>query len=160
MSTENMQELICRSQTHTHVADVNGQLSASLPNPYRQSIIYSECWGETNTGSLLVCCYSEVFHNSSPTIRSRFFFKKQKADTTPALHLLLIQLCWPLYLLSFNFLSSTSYLTAAYQSEVRDDCMRRLCLSARLIHGNGKVQTGAVGGQGFLLFSLLDAPFP
>lgn len=33
------------------------------------------------------------------------------------------------------------------------------CLSALVIHGNGKVQTGVVGGLGFLPFSLLDAFF-
>lgn len=33
------------------------------------------------------------------------------------------------------------------------------CLSALVIHGNGKVQTGVVGGHGFLPFSLLDAFF-
>lgn len=95
-----------------------------------------------------------ITHNLLPIL-----LQKPKADTTPALHLLVIRFCWPLYSLSFNFLSSTSYLIPAYQNEVRDDCVHWLCLSAWVIHGNGKVQTGAVGGQGFLLFSLLDAFF-
>lgn len=58
-----------------------------------------------------------------------------------------------------NFLSLTSDFTRVHQSEVRDDCVHWLCLSAWVIHGNGKVQTGAVGGLGFLPFSLLDAFF-
>lgn len=105
------------------------------------------------------CTYIAIFisHNSSSTVTHHFL--KQRADSKPASHLFLIRLCWPLYSVSFYFLSITSYLTPTYQSEVRDDCLHWFCLSLWMIHGNGKVQTGAVGVQDFPLFFLLSAFF-
>lgn len=65
-----------------------------------------------------------------------------------------------LFILSL-LISSLSPLTSlpAYPSEVRDDCSHWLCLSAWVIHGNGKVQTGAVGVHDFPLFFLLSTFF-
>lgn len=96
-----------------------------------------------------------VFPNTSSPVRSQSFKKaessyKARAPSVPHL---------ALYSLSPNFLSSTSYLSPAYQDEVRDVCLHGLSLSARVIHGNGKVQARAVGGRGFLLFFLQDSFF-
>lgn len=158
MSTETM-HLLTYTCTHIHVVYVNVQLSASFHNLKDNIHNWDRMtkWDQHRHPALVLLFWGFpqfITHNLLPIL-----LQKPKADTTPALHLLVIRFCWPLYSLSFNFLSSTSYLIPAYQNEVRDDCVHWLCLSAWVIHGNGKVQTGAVGGQGFLLFSLLDAFF-
>lgn len=99
------------------------------------------------------------FQNSSFTVCSRFLFQSGRLMQSQS------YICSP-----FGFaglfippllISSPLPLTSRMltKNEVRDDCVHWLCLSAWVIHGNGKVQTGAVGGHGFLLFSLLDAFF-
>lgn len=66
---------------------------------------------------------------------------------------------WPPFSSSSFSPASTSYLILAQENEVRDERLHTWGWSARVVHGNGKVQTVAVGGCGFLPFFAVDAFF-
>lgn len=118
---------------------------------------YTEQRGETHTGNLQACCYfcfpQFVLHISLPVPFKRCKLIQSQRPICSSFSFI------GLFSPSSNFLPSTPYLTPADWNEVRDDRLHWCCLSAWAIHGNGKVQTGAVGGHGFLLFFLLGAFF-
>lgn len=155
VSTGNMHVLIYG--LHTHTAAVNGQLAASFSNPDGQSpCVTQREEGRLKSGKMQVCCYfwfpQYIFHSSVPVLFLNLIQSQH--------HIWYLFISVGLFISPpYYFLSSTSYLTPAYQNELRVDRLHRHCLSAWVIHGNGKVQTGEVGGHGFLLFFLLDAFF-
>lgn len=123
-------------------------------------MIYTARWSVTKTGSLQVCYYfcfpPFIFHTSAPILsQNRKLMQSQRCICSS----------FAFFLASLFSLFSLFLLLHVLPHSCLPEWGKRWlpciwrCLSAWVIHGNGKVQTGAVGGHGFLLFSPLDAFF-
>lgn len=138
---------------HTHTHTQAGQLAASFHNHN------TDCDLHRKRGKQATCECAAIF--IPPVVHLPHFAPNSRAESKHYSSTSVPHSSSPAPFILPLLISSLPPLTSllAYQNEVRDDCSPWLCLSAWVNHGNGKVQTGGVGGHGFLRFILLDAFF-